>query len=66
MKVDRPILAGAAAVQFGSLVLVSNPGTRSLGVILGMVTGTILLLLGLGIPPRARHRRAHSADGSSM
>jgi hypothetical protein len=61
MNVSRAILAGAAAVQFGSLVLVSNPATRSVGLIAGMVTGTILLLLALRIPPRARPSRTHRA-----
>ena len=60
MKVDRAILAGAAAVQFGSLGLVSSQETRPLGVILGLVTGTILLLLALGVQPSTRDRSLSS------
>lgn len=56
MKVDRAILAGAATVQFSSLVLVSNPGTRALGFVLGIMTGTVLLLIALGVQPSARRR----------
>jgi hypothetical protein len=56
MRVGRPILAGAATVQFGSLGLVSNPQTQLLGFILGMVTGAVLLLLALGVQPPTRGR----------
>jgi hypothetical protein len=49
MKVDRTILAGAAAVQFCSLVLVAHPPTRTIGFAVGMVAGAVLLLLALGV-----------------
>lgn len=51
MKVDRSILGGAAAVQFGSLALVTVPQTRSLGLIIGIITGAVLLLLAFGVQP---------------
>lgn len=51
MKVDRAILAGAATVQFSSLVLASNPHTRALGFVLGIMTGVVLLLIAIGIQP---------------
>jgi hypothetical protein len=54
VKVDRAILAGAATVQFASLVLLRDHRTYLLGAVLGTVTGTILLLLALGIQPRPR------------
>lgn len=54
MKVSRWILAGAALVQFSSLVTVSNPDTRTIGIVFGVASGTILLLLALGIYPAAR------------
>jgi hypothetical protein len=54
MKVDRAILAAAATIQFASLGLVRSPRIWLLGVILGMVSGTILLLLALGIEPKGR------------
>jgi hypothetical protein len=56
MKVDRAILAGAATVQFGSLVLVSNPETRALGFVLGIMTGAVLLLIAVGIQPSTWRR----------
>jgi hypothetical protein len=49
MKVDRAILAGAAAVQFCSLALVADPPTRTIGFAIGMMTGVVLLLLALGV-----------------
>jgi hypothetical protein len=51
MKVDRAILAAGATVQFGTLALVSNPHTRILGFVTGMLTGSILLLLAIEIRP---------------
>ena len=56
MKVDRAILAGAATVQFSSLLLVSSPQTRPLGFLVGILTGAILLLVALGIQPNTRRR----------
>ncbi len=58
MKVDRAILAGAATIQFASLGLVRSPRTWLFGVILGMVSGSILLLLSLGIEPKGRSSKA--------
>ena len=49
MKVDRTILAGAAAVQFCSLVLVADLRTRLVGFAIGIATGVVLLLLALGV-----------------
>lgn len=51
MQVDRAVLASGAAVQFSSLVLVVSPHTRILGFITGMLMGTILLWLAIGIRP---------------
>ena len=62
MKADRAILAAGATVQFSTLALVNNPHTRIIGFVTGMLTGTILLLLAIGIrpllPPVASKRRA--------
>jgi hypothetical protein len=64
IKVDRAILAGAATVQFATLWMDGNPHTRLLGFICGMVTGTILLLLAMGIYPAARNRSDGQLDNS--
>lgn len=67
MKVDRGILGGAAAVQFCSLALVADPGTRPIGFVVGTITGLVLLLLALGVqrgifPHLGGHSRANGAN----
>jgi hypothetical protein len=56
MKVHRAILAGTATTQFGTLVLISSHETRPLGFVLGMLSGSVLLLTALGVYPAARNR----------
>jgi hypothetical protein len=56
MKVHPAILAGAATVQFATVDMANSPHTRLIGFICGMITGTILLLLALGIYPARWHR----------
>jgi hypothetical protein len=66
MRVDREILAGAAAVQFCSLALVANPSTRPIGFVVGMITGVVLLLLALGVQQGMfPHPRGHSGTNKA-
>jgi hypothetical protein len=64
VKVHPAVLAGAAAVQFATLGMTSNPHTRLIAVICGMVTGTVLLLLALGFHPAAWDRSDDHLDSS--
>lgn len=66
LKVDREILAGAAAVQFCSLALVADPSTRPIGFVAGMITGVVLLLLALGVQQGAfPHFSRHSGTNET-
>jgi hypothetical protein len=63
MKVSRVILAGTAIVQFITLLLVSNPEARTFGIVIGVLSGMILLLLSLGVYPAERNQsRENSCD----
>jgi hypothetical protein len=64
MKVSRAIFAGTAATQFGTLIMTSYPQTRTLGIILGVLNGAILLLLSWGIYPAQWQERKRTSDGN--
>lgn len=57
----RIIYACAAAVQFSSLILLVHANTRILGLVSGMIMGSVLLLSALDLP---RHSQLDNRDES--